>query len=94
MDHEHGNVMEMTPEEFMRPRCKVSVGDRIYRKLRNMTIPDRMEVVEVQPMKDVKNGYFIKCRYMYHAIGIQERTFSDVIFKDDDWVIEKKGVDF
>lgn len=78
-------------QEFMKPRCKVKVGDRIYRQIKNMTIPDRMEVIEVTPQE---TGYFIKVRYMYHSIGQLERTFSDVIFRDDSWVIEKKGIDF
>lgn len=82
---------EISVEEFMKPRCKVNVGDRIYRKFKNMTIPDRLEVVEVIP---AETGYYIKCKYMYHGIGQQDRTFSDMIFKDDSWVIEKKGVDF
>ena len=82
---------EFDLKEFLKPRCPVSVGDRIYRKYKVMTIPDRLEVVEIIPNE---TGYFIKCRYMYHGIGVQERTFSDVIFRDDSWVIEKKGVDF
>lgn len=80
-----------TLEDFLRKKCPVKVGDRIYRKMKNMTVPDRLEVVEVTPNE---SGYFIKCRYMYHAIGKLERTFSDVIFKDDAWIIEKKGIDF
>ena len=82
---------EIDIQEFMKPRCHVKVGDRIWRKMKNMTMPDRMEVIDIQPHTD---GYFIKCRYMYHSIGQLERTFSDVIFKDDSWVIERKGIDF
>lgn len=85
---------ELSPEEFMKPRCKVKVGDRIYRKVRSMTIPDRMEVTEVIPNE---SGYFFKVKYMYHTVGTNmplQRTFSDAIFNDDSWVIEKKGVDF
>ena len=85
------NANETSVEEFMKPRCKVKPGDRIYRKHRNMTVPDRMEVTEVTP---AETGYFIKCKYMYHGIGVQERTFSDVIFRDVNWIIEKKGIDF
>ncbi len=85
------NANETSVEEFMKPRCKVKPGDRIYRKHRNMTVPDRMEVTEVTP---AETGYFIKCKYMYHGIGVQERTFSDVIFRDENWIIEKKGIDF
>ena len=84
-------VNETSVEEFMKPRCKVKPGDRIYRKHRNMTVPDRMEVTEVTP---AETGYFIKCKYMYHGIGVQERTFSDVIFRDENWVVEKTGIDF
>ena len=82
---------DISTEDFMKPRCKVKLGDRIYRKHRNMTVPDRMEVTDVTP---TETGYFIKCKYMYHGIGVQERTFSDVIFRDENWVVEKKGVDF
>lgn len=82
---------DISTEDFMKPRCKVKLGDRIYRKHRNMTVPDRMEVTDVT---SAETGYFIKCKYMYHGIGVQERTFSDVIFRDENWVIEKKGIDF
>lgn len=82
---------EIDIEDFMRPRCPVKVGDRIWRKHKNMTMPDRLEVVEI---KSMETGYLIKCQYLYHSIGPLERTFSDVIFRDDSWVIEKKGVDF
>ena len=84
-------TQEIDIQEFMKPRCPVKVGDRIWRKMKNMTIPDRMEVIDIQSHAD---GYFIKVRYMYHSIGQLERTFSDVIFKDDSWVIERKGIDF
>lgn len=82
---------EIDIQEFMKPRCPVKVGDRIWRRMKNMTMPDRMEVIEITPHSD---GYFIKVRYMYHSIGQLERTFSDIIFKDDSWVIERKGIDF
>lgn len=82
---------EIDIQEFLKPKCPVKVGDRIYRKHKAMTVPDRMEVVEITSHPD---GYFIKIRYMYHSIGPLERTFSDVIFKDDSWVIERKGIDF
>lgn len=80
--------------DYMKPKCPVKIGDRIYRKHANMTLPDRLEVIDIKP--DLKTGgyYFIKARYMYHAIGQTERTFSDIIFKDDSWVIERKGIDF
>ena len=88
---EEVKAVDISAEDFMRPRCPVKVGDRIYRKHKTMTIPDRMEVIEV---KTVEDGYFITVRYMYHAIGKLERTFSSAIFQDDSWVIEKKGIDF
>ena len=77
--------------EFMKPKCLVKVGDRIYRAHKNMTVPDRMEVIEIKPSDP---GYFIRVKYLYHAIGPFERTYSDMIFHDDSWVIEKKGIDF
>lgn len=84
-------IQEIDIHEFMKPACPVKVGDRIYRKMKNMTMPDRMEVIEIKPHE---SGYFFKIRYMYHSIGQLERTFSDMIFKDDSWVIERKGIDF
>lgn len=82
---------EFNSQDFMKPRCKVKVGDRIYRQHKTMTIPDRLEVVDIIPNEV---GYYIKCRYMYHGIGKQERTFSDMIFQDSAWVIERRGQDF
>lgn len=78
----------MTIEEFSR-KCPVEIGDRFYRKSQKLTIPDRLEVVEI---KDVDGVFYIRAKYLYHTIGPDfERTFSDVIFKDPDWIIEKKG---
>ena len=84
-------AQEFDVESFLRPRPPVKVGDRIYRKHKNMTMPDRLEVMEI---KWLNTGYIIKCRYMYHSIGPLERSFSDMILRDDSWVVEKKGVDF
>jgi len=81
----------MTIEEFSKS-CPVSVGDRFYRKKLHETIPDRLEVTEI---KEVNGTFYIRAKYLYHTIGPTfDRTFSDMIFKDDSWVIEKKGVDF
>ena len=81
----------MTIEEFSKT-CPVSVGDHFYRKKPHETIPDRLEVVEI---KEVNGTFYIQAKYMYHTIGpVMERTFSDMIFNDDSWVIEKRGVDF
>ena len=88
---EEAVVREIDIREFMKPACPVKVGDRIYRKHKTMTIPDRLEVIDIRSHPE---GYYIKARYMYHSIGQLERTFSDVIFKDDSWVIERKGIDF
>ncbi len=78
----------MTIEEFTK-KCPVEVGDYFYRKRANDTIPDRLQVTAI---KEVVGGFFITAKYIYHTIGPNmERTFSDVIFKDPDWVIEKRG---
>ena len=74
--------------KFFKKECPVEVGDRFYRKRVNETIPDRLEVLEV---KEVDGTYFIRAKYLYHTIGQRERTFSDIIFNDDSWVIEKRG---
>lgn len=78
----------MTVEEFMKKPCPVEVGDYFYHQKKNMTIPDRLQVLEITE----KDGtYFIRAKYIYHTIGVAERMFSDIIFNDPDWVIEKKG---
>ena len=74
-------------------RCPVEVGDFFYRRNHctdtGACIPDRIQVVEI---KEDKGMFFIKGRYIYHTIGpALERTFSDVIFQDPNWIIEKKG---
>lgn len=75
-------------------RCPVEVGDCFYRRNRSVdvgaAIPDRIRVEEVTE-KDGK--FFIRGKYLYHAIGpVFERVFSDIIFRDPAWVVEKKGV--
>lgn len=74
-------------------RCPVEVGDTFYHRTRSTDIgaslPDRIRVEEVTE----KDGmFFIRGRYLYHAIGPTfERVFSDIIFRDPTWVVEKKG---
>ena len=69
-------------EEFLRPKCKVKAGDCIRKGNK------RWYVSEVIPAQD---GYLLKCRSMYHADGSIERTFSDMIFNDDSWIIETQA---
>lgn len=79
----------MDIEEFFAPTCPVEIGDTFYHEKPNMTIPDRLKVIDI---KEVDGSFFIKARYIYHAMGPNiERTFSDVIFKDPSWIIEKRG---
>lgn len=78
----------MTIEEFVK-HCPVEVGDTFYRDKPNMTIPDRLRVEEII---ERDGGFFIRAKYIYHTIGPGlERTFSDIIFKDPNWIIEKRG---
>lgn len=80
----------MEIEEFFEKTCPVDIGDTFYRSKPNQTIPDRLRVINV---KEVDGKFFITARYIYHTMGPNiERTFSDVIFKDPSWVIEKRGV--
>lgn len=78
----------MTIEEFVK-NCPVEVGDTFYHEKPNMTIPDRLRVEEIIE----RDGcFFIRAKYMYHTMGPGlERTFSDMIFKDPSWIIEKRG---
>lgn len=74
-----------TIESVFKKTCPVKVGDIFYHRKPNMTIPDRLQVTEI---KEIDGSFFITAKYLYHAIGQRERTFSDIIFKDPDWVIE------
>ena len=78
----------MDINKFFKKECPVEVGDYFYRKRPNETIPDRLEVIEI---KEVDGEYYIRGKYLYHTIGQRERVFSDIIFKDENWVIEKRG---
>jgi hypothetical protein len=82
-------VEQQVAFDSMKPKCPVNIGDIFYRKRPNDTIPDKLEVIEIKEMPE--GGYFIKGKYLYHAIGQRERIFSDIIFKDDNWVIERRG---
>lgn len=76
-------------EMFVKTKCPVEVGDRFYRKNQKLAIPDMLEVTEIY---EIDGCWFIKAKYMYHTIGpVFDRVFSDVIFRDDNWVIVKKG---
>ena len=79
----------MEISEFFKKECPVEIGDTFYRDKPNLTIPDRLKVIDI---KEVNGSFYITARYMYHAMGPNiERTFSDIIFKDPSWVIEKRG---
>lgn len=78
----------MDIEAYFKKTCPVEIGDYFYRKRPGETIPDRLEVIAI---KEIDGSFFITGKYIYHAIGpVFERTFSDVIFKDPNWVIEKR----
>lgn len=73
-------------------RCPVEVGDTFYRRNHGTdigaTIPDRIQAVKITE----KDGMFhIRGKYLYHTVGTKERVFSDIIFRDPNWVVEKKG---
>lgn len=83
-------------EVYFRPKCPVKIGDHFYRNnyevKKGRMGPDRIEVVNILPSKEP--GYFyIEGKYLQHTVGTH-RTFSSVIFKDPDWIIERKGIDF
>ena len=82
---------EMVEKDFFRPRCPVVVGDRFYRKRGEGKLPDRIQVVAIDPIDE---GYIIHGRYMYRGLENSNRSFSYAIFKNDDWVIERRGIDF
>lgn len=73
-------------------RCPVDVGDIFWHKNRGTEtgaqIPDRIQAVEIT---EKEGKFFIRGKYLYHTVGTKERVFSDIIFRDPDWVVELKG---
>lgn len=72
-------------EEFMRPRCKVKVGDYFYKSVAPGMKPDRIKVVDVQWLNE---NWIITGKYISHINGPTERKFSDTIFSSGQYVIE------
>ena len=81
---------------FFKPKCPVKVGDRFYRMNHEIRAgrrwPDKIEVVKVTESKE-PGYFFVEGKYLQHTVGTN-RTFSSMIFKDPDWVIERRGIDF
>ena len=91
MDEKFDISEEQLERDFFKPRCPVAVGDRFYRKRGEGKLPDRIQVIAIDPIDE---GYIIHGYYIYHGGENANRSFSSSIFKNEDWVIEKKGIDF
>ena len=77
-------------QEFMRPECPVKVGEVIWRKYVNMTLPDPLRVEEITPAGDCFN---LRCRYLQHVMGPYERTYSTENFKNQVWYVRRNKED-
>lgn len=80
--------MDESIESFLRPRCKVNVGDIFYRTPKPGVKPDRVEVTDVQPYD---SGWILTGKFLNHVNGPTERKYLSSIFNSDQYVIEKKG---
>ena len=81
---------EKAIQEFMKPECPVKVGEIIWRKYVNMTLPDPLRVEEIIPTNE---GYNLRCRYLQHSMGPFERTYRDSVFKNEKWFVRRNGKD-
>ena len=77
-------------------RCPVKIGDRFYRNnyctQTGACMKDYILVKEIimDPNKSAGN-FLIRGKYENRAVGPFERWYSSDIFKNNDWIIEKKG---
>lgn len=81
---------EKSIQDFMKPKCPVKVGDIIWRKYVNMTLPDPLRIEEIIP---TETGYNMRCRYLQHAMGPFERTYSDSNFRSQQWFVRRDKTD-
>ena len=77
------NVLSV--EEFLRPKCKVKVGDYFYKAISPGMKPDRIKVTGVQWLN---GGWIITGQYLNRVNGPRERKFSEMIFDGGQYVIE------
>lgn len=78
---------------MMSKKCPVDIGDHFYRNTQSVKIGASVpDLIEVKDITEKEGTFYIRGEYIYHTIGpTLERLFSDVIFKDPDWVVVKKG---
>ena len=75
-------------QDFMKPSCKIKVGDIISMNNRPL---DLMEVLDVTEGKD--SEYYIKIKYRNRGIGPFERTYHSGFFTSENCKVQRKGKD-
>lgn len=92
---EEVTVQEYSVEDFMKPRCPVKVGDIFYKKYH---VPNTLNKIIVEKIEEAKDGngfyYLITGRAFNIAIGVNVRKYDSRMLTPENYVIEKKGVDF
>ena len=82
---------EISIQEFMKPKCPVSIGDRFYKKYHvpNTLVFNVVEDIE-EKKDDLGTYYIITARRENIEIGTKVLKYSSRNF-DDTWIIERKG---
>ena len=92
---EEVKVVDISVEDFMKPRCPVKVGDMFYRNYKVPNTLNRILVEKVEEAKD-ENGpyYLITGRAINMAVGINVRKYDSRLITNGNYTILKKGANF
>ena len=86
---------ELDIQEFMKPKCPVSVGDRFYR---NYHVPSGLNTIVVEKIEEANDEegpyYIITGRSINMAVGINVQKYSSRLIGSEQYTILKKGRDF
>lgn len=89
------DIQEIDAQNFMKPVCKVKIGDRFYRRCRVPNTLNYAEVIDIEPTEDDQGPYYIITgKWVNIEVGIKIKKYSSRYLNEDSFVILRKGVDF
>lgn len=89
------NAPEFDLENFLRPKCQLKVGDRFHKRYHIQSKQNPIVVEKIEPRSDDSGFYYlITGRAINTAIGINVRVYDSRSITPENYIIERKGVDF